>query len=80
MKVDIYKHCINGRQLWAVPAGSDPWRNTPAMTNAHDMRMLRLYRAAIELGKPAQPVFDHTRVRAEIERQGWAKIIIHKET
>ena len=80
MKIDLYKHIREGKRLWAVPAGMDPWSHDPKMAHSDDMKALRLYRRGVQLGITQQPIFDHNRVRADIERQGWAKITLHTRT
>ncbi len=75
MKVDLYKHASEGRRIWAVRSGVDPHREHPTMAHSSDMRHLRLYRRGLELGRPQLPVFDHTQVSADVDRQGWSKVI-----
>lgn len=80
MKIDLYKHRLKGGRLWAVPAGLAPLKVDPYMAQSEDMKALLLYRRGVELGVTQEPVFDHTRVRADIARQGWAKITLHTGT
>ena len=79
MKIDLYKHVREGRRLFAVESGVDPQAHEMTLPE-HELRAARLYRRGLQLGTAQQPVFDHVRVRADIERQGWAKIILQGQT
>ncbi len=79
MKIDLYKHVRDGNRLFAVETGVDPAAYETTLPK-HELQAVRLYRRGVQLGVTQQPVFDHTRVRADIERRGWAKIILHTAT